>query len=101
MNADDAPKNKPIAIEKRKNLLYGSNKRRSVQAIVLLSLTALLAGLLLAFVIKGLGDFRMSDSRPIGGYALVQTYPAQTAVQRRAVTLIMNGPFLRASRDHS
>lgn len=72
MSTDDAPKIKPIAIEKRKNLLYGSNKRRSVQAIIILSLAALLAGLFLAFIIKGLGNFTVSGSGQIMEYASVQ-----------------------------
>lgn len=45
-------KQRPVTLEKRKSLLYTSNKRRSVSVIVGLSLAALVAGLVIAFMLR-------------------------------------------------
>lgn len=54
MSQSKPPRQKPVTLEKRKNLLYSSNKRRSVKAIILLSVIALAVGLAIAYVLRGI-----------------------------------------------
>ncbi len=54
MSQSSPPRQKPVTLEKRKNLLYSSNKRRSIRAIALLSLLALALGLAIAYLLQGI-----------------------------------------------
>ena len=80
MSEDDAPRQKPIVIEPRKNLLYGSNKRRSVRALLIISIAAFVAGVLIAYGFKGLSGLKLSGWETNGknmsshsGMAMVST----------------------------
>ena len=43
---------RPVPLERRKNLLYQSHKRRSVFSIILIGLSALLIGIVIALLLK-------------------------------------------------
>lgn len=53
MSRSTPPQQKPVTLEKRKSLLYNSNKRRSIKTILVLSLIALVAGLAIAYLLRG------------------------------------------------
>ena len=72
MSQSKPPHHKPVTLEKRKSLLYNSNKRRSIKAIIVLSLIALAAGLAIAYLLRGLVVIDGSASRSPGIEAELQ-----------------------------
>jgi hypothetical protein len=60
MSQEKPPQHKPVTLEKRKNLLYSSNKRRSIRNIIALSLLALAIGLAIAYLLRGIVEIEVS-----------------------------------------